>query len=88
MLASHAMVPFKIIFKHKSNSKHFPFYLGLGLGLGLGLVLGLRSNHLLARNRYISLHATTQVAYFFIYTFFASTITLTKTGEYYIVLIL
>ena len=53
----------------------------LGLGLGLGLRLGLRLwlrlwlwlrlclrlryNQPLARNRYISLHATTQVAYYF-----------------------
>ena len=39
--------------------------LGLWLWLGLGLGLGLQSNQPPARNRYISLHATTWVTYFF-----------------------
>ena len=74
------------ISKYNSNTnlsrKFSPFpSLGLVLGLGLGIRLGLLSNQPLASNCYISLHATTLVAYFFIYTFFASTITLTKTGE-------
>ena len=54
-----------------NSSQNIPLFpslglgLGLVLGLGLGLRLGLRSNYTLARNRYISLHTTTRVAYYF-----------------------
>ena len=71
-------------FKHKLESKHFPFYLlglCLGLELGLGLGLGLGSNHPLASSSYISLYTTTPVAYYFIYMLFASIVTLTIMGE-------
>ena len=61
-LPSHIIIFFKIRFKHTFESEISPFhYLVLGLWLGLGL----QSNQPLTRNRYISLHATTQVDYYF-----------------------
>ena len=68
--------------KYDSNTNSSQnIYLFTYLGLELKLGLSLRSNHSLDYNRYISLHATTGVSYYFIPTFFTSTIILTNTGE-------
>ena len=69
----HMSSPTSIYDSNTNFSKNislFPYLvlvvvLGLGLCLGLGLGLGLLSNQPPARNRYISLHATTWVTYFF-----------------------
>ena len=60
MLASHVIIHLKIRFKHTFESI-FPLFPSLELGLGLGL----QANQPLACNRYIPLHTTTRVAYYF-----------------------
>ena len=55
----------KQVDSNTNSSRNIPLFPSLWIWLGLGLDLGLGSNKPLARSRYISLHATMLVAYYF-----------------------
>ena len=54
------------LYSNKNTGKKSPFSFS-SVSLGLHLVLWLQTNQALTHNRYISLHTTTHVAYYFFY---------------------